>query len=291
MKQKTKDKILTWSVFLPILALVGVFVYGFIGWNFVVSLTDWVGLTPSYNFIGLEQYWSLINDPFFWTSLEHQLLLIGVFVPAALGIGLGLAILLDQKIKAEGVFRNLYLLPFGLSYVVTAVFWMWMYNPTHGTINQLFESIGLESMSVHWLSNPDIIMFSIIIALIWQFAGYTTVIFLAGIKSLPQSQIHAARVGGASGFTLYRKVVIPQLKGSFLSAFVILMIFGLKAFDFIWVLKGATTSSSVLAVRMFEETFAKSKFAYGACYASVLFALVLLIVIPYLYVSYGRGEE
>ncbi|KXA94913.1 ABC transporter permease [candidate division MSBL1 archaeon SCGC-AAA259E19] len=289
MRQERKDQIITWAVFVPILALVAIFVYGFIGWNFLVSLTDWAGLTPSYNIVGFENWTRLFGDPAFYNALENQLLLVGLFVPVTLVLGLFLAILLDRKLKVKGMFRNLYMLPFGLSYVVTAVFWAWMYNPTNGTINELAEMIGLKFLSLNWLGDPEIVMYGIILALIWQFSGYTMVIFLAGIKSLPQSQVDAARVGGASGFTLYRKVVIPQLKGSFLTAFVILMIFALKAFDFIWVLRGSSPSSSVLATRYYVTTFDASQFAYGACFASILFLLVLLIVIPYLYLS--QGEE
>lgn len=288
MRQEKKDKLITWAVFLPILALVIVFVYGFIGWNAVVSLTDWMSLKPTYNFVGLKHYAELFSNPTFITAFKNQLVLILGFVPATLLVGLGLAILLDQKIRAEGGFRTIYMLPFALSYVVTAVFWSWMFNVNVGAINTLLSKIGLGSLGIDWIGDPDVVLFSIIIALVWQFSGYTMLIFLAGIKSLPQSQIYAARVGGASGFDLYRRVVIPQLKGSFLSAFVILMIFGLKAFDFIWVLTsgGPGTSSYVLAVQMYKTTFWKSQFALGAAIATILFLLVLLIAIPYLYITY-----
>jgi glucose/mannose transport system permease protein len=128
---------------------------------------------------------------------------------------------------------------------------------------------------------------------VWQFSGYTMLIFLAGIKSVPESQVMAAEVDGASGFKVYTRIIIPQLKSSVFATFVILMIFSLKAFDFIYVLTGGGpggSSTYVLALLMFSTTFFSDEYAYGAAIATVLFALVMVIIIPYLYLSFRRKE-
>lgn len=289
----SKDKAITFCVFLLIFALIGLFIYGTIGWNFLVSITDWEGLTPSYNIVGFKQYQKLFNNPVFWQSLKNQIKLIILFVPTTLLIGLGMAILLDQKIKAENQFRTLYLLPFALSFVVTATFWAWLYNPESGAINVILEKLNLGFLTSGWVTDPSIVLYSIVLALIWQFSGYTMLILLAGVKSIPESQISAAKIDGASAFDLYGRVVIPQLKGPILSAFVVLMVFALKAFDFIWVLTrgGPGYSSYVLAVEMYKTSFGMTKFALGAAVASILFILVMLIVVPYLYLTYEKKEE
>lgn len=284
----------TLLLLLPSLILVGYFVYGFIGWNAVVSLSDWKGLTPSYNIVGFEHYSDLFRDAVFFTSLWNNVKLFLIFVPATLFMGLFLAVLLDQEIRGEGAFRTIYLLPFALSYVITGTLWSWMFSTEVGVINSLFRSIGLGGLARPWVVNPDITMYCIIPALIWQFSGYTMLIFLAGIKSIPESQIAAAKVDGARGFKLYRHVVIPQLKGPAMGAFVVLTIFALKAFDFIWVLTagGPGYSSFVLPIMYYKYTFDMTLFAQGAAIASILLVLVLLFVTPYLYLTYrGGGGE
>lgn len=291
----TKDRITTSLFLLLSVVLVGYFVYVCIGWNVVVSLSDWKGLTPSYNIVGVDQYLTLLRDTLFLTSLKNNLILIVLFVPGSLFLGIFLAILLDLKVRGEGVFRGIYLLPFALSFVITATLWAWMYNPTSpvGVINTLLERIGLGFLNPGWITDPRIALYSIVLALMWQFSGYSMLIFLAGIRAIPESQIRAAEVDGASGFDIYKRVVIPQLKAPALTAFVVLMVFALKAFDFIYLLTdgGPGTSTYVLALMMFRETFSKNQYAYGSAIATVLFLLALAIVVPYLYFSSRREGE
>ena len=282
----TRETMVNLLFILPSVVLVGYFVYVLIGWNVVVSVSNWKGLTPSYNFVGFGQYVTLFHDPEFIKSLTNNIILILLFVPTSLGLGLLLAILLDSKVRGEGVFRSIYLLPFSLSFVITATLWAWMYNPDVGVINTLLKAIGLGFLQSGWTTDPSIALYCVILAIIWQFSGYTMLIFLAGIKSIPESQIMAAEVDGATGFNLYRRVVIPQLRTSTLSAFVVLMIFALKVFDFIYVLTGggpAADATYVVPLKMFIETFLRTNFAYGAAIATILFLIVLAIVVPYLY--------
>jgi glucose/mannose transport system permease protein len=282
---------------LPSIALVGYFVYVTIGWNVIVSLSAWLELRPDYNFVGLSNYAYIFSQSTFWISLENNLLLILLFVPSSILLGLLLAILLNSKLKVEGVFRTVYLLPFSLSFVITASLWAWMYNPgpPTGVINSLLNRVGLSFLkNITWTNNSSLALYCVIIALVWQFSGYTMLIFLAGIKSIPESQVMAAEVDGASGSRLYTRIIIPQLKSSALAAFVILMVFALKAFDFIFVLTGggpAGTSTYVLPLLMYKTTFGQDFYAYGAAVATVLFVLVMIIVIPYLYMAFRRKES
>jgi glucose/mannose transport system permease protein len=247
---------------------------------------------PSYDFVGLVQYKQLFQDPIFWISIKNNLILILLFVPGAILIGLFLAILLDRKVRFEEGFRTVYALPFALSFVVTATLWAWMYSPSDGVLNTLFDKLHLEFLKSAWITDPKIAIYCVIIALIWQFSGYTMIIYLAGIRSIPTDHYEAAMVDGANPLQLYRYIVIPQLLKPTLSAFVVLMVFSLKAFDFIWILSrgGPGTSTYILAVQMYVETFAKTKFAYGAAIATILLLMALAIVLPYLYWTY-RGEK
>ena len=280
---------------LPSIALVGYFVYVSIGWNVLVSFSGWLQLRPDYSIVGFRNYAYEFSQQIFWISLQNNLLLILLFVPSSILLGLFLAIMLDNKVKAEGVFRTVYLLPFSLSFVITATLWAWMYNPgpPTGVINALLDRIGLSFLKTNWINNPSLALYCVVIALVWQFSGYTMLIFLAGIRSIPESQVMAAEVDGASGFRIYTRIIIPQLKSSVLATFVILMVFALKAFDFIYVLTGggpAGTSTYVLPLLMYTETFGQDYYAYGAAVATVLLVLVMIIIIPYLYMSFRRKE-
>jgi glucose/mannose transport system permease protein len=292
-KRFTRETMVTLLFVLPSLVLVGYFVYALIGWNVLVSLTDWKGLAPSYNIVGFGQYVTLFRDQEFLTSLTNNLILILLFVPSSLALGLFLAILLDSKVRGEGVFRSIYLLPFSLSYVITGTLWLWMYNPKEGVINTLLQKIGLGFLQPGWITDPNIALACVVLAIVWQFSGYTMLIFSAGIKSIPESQVMAAEVDGATGLNLYRRVVIPQLKTSVLSAFVVLMIFALKVFDFIYVLTGGGPgySTYVVSLLMFRDTFRMDQYAYGAAMATLLFLLALVIVVPYLYLSSRREKD
>ena len=288
-----KESVIAILVLLPSVLLVGYFVYASIGWNVVVSLSNWEGLQPSYSIVGFRRYADLLYDSVFWISLKNNLLLILLFVPSSILLGLFLAILLDVKVRAEGVFRTVYLLPFALSFVITASLWAWMYDPEVGVLNILLENVGLGFLKSGWVTDSSIAMYCVILALTWQFSGYTMLVFLAGLRSIPESQVMAAEVDGAYGFSLYRRIMIPQLKSSVLAVFVILMVFALKGFDFIYILTGGGPgySTFVLPLEMFRETFSMTHFAYGAAIATVLFVIVMLIVVPYLYMSSRRREE
>jgi glucose/mannose transport system permease protein len=278
---------------LPSIVAVGYFVYASIGWNVIVSFSDWKGLKPSYNIVGFANYAYIFSQQEFQVSLQNNLILILLFVPSSILLGLFLAILLDSKVRGESVFRTIYLLPFSLSFVITASLWSWMYNLRIGVINTMLNEVGLGFLQPDWIGNSSMALYSIILALIWQFSGYTMLIFLAGIRSIPESQVMAAEVDGARGFSLYSRVIIPQLKSSVLATFVVLMVFALKAFDFIYILTGGAPggySTSVLPLYMFKETFARNHYGYGAAIASVLFILVMIVVVPYLYVSFRRRE-
>jgi glucose/mannose transport system permease protein len=287
------ERFKTLVVILPILLLIFFCFYYCVGWNVFISFTDWEGFIPTRNLVGIRNYQQLFSDSIFWISLKNNLLLILIFVPGVVLLGLVFAILLDQKVRGENFFRTVYLLPFAMSFVVTATLWTWMYSPKEGMINVLLNRAGLKVLARGWITEPEIVMYCIIVALIWQFAGYSIIIFLGGIRSIPDAQTEAARIDGASDLTLYAKIIIPQLKGSFLTAVIVFMCFALKAFDFIWVLNkgGPGYSSHILGVAMYKETFVLDKYAYGASYSSLIFVLSVAIVLPILSQIYGREAK
>ncbi|MFW5937647.1 MAG: carbohydrate ABC transporter permease [Halanaeroarchaeum sp.] len=289
---------------LPSTLLVGLFVYGAIGWNFVLSLTDWSGLRqPTYSSLDFDMYarffgavfeGGLIGGPHtqaYW-AFRNTIVLLVVFTVAALVVGLLLAILVDRNIRFENTFRTIYLLPMSLSFVVTSIFWAWMYNPSTGMINQVLRTIGLDALTQEWIGDPQFKLFAVMFALIWQFSGYAMVVYLAGLRAIPEAQYEAAKVNGASLVKLYWRIIIPQLRASTTSAAVVLMVFALKAFDFLYVMFGTRPgpSADILAMMMYRESFGTTNWAYGSAIAMILFVMALGVIAPYLTVQYRRGE-
>jgi len=280
----------TLLVFLLIFSLAMVFIYGMIGWNVFVSFTGWNGGTPSYNLVGLSNYTKLVQDPLFWGSFLRTLLLFSV-IPISLGIGLFLAILLNQNVKGARIFMIIYLMPFAFSLVVTGVVWGRMFAPSNGAVNTILRAIGLGALTSGWYTQPGTVMLSVIIATVWQFSGYCMLILLAGLRSVSRKKIDAARSKGASTLRIYRDLVFPRLAIPILTAVVVLMIFTLKTFDLIWVMTshgGPGTSAYTLPVMVVVKANYELSIAYGAAAGNVLVALVLLIIIPYLYWIYRK---
>ncbi len=287
-----RDKLIIRFIFIICCALVAYFIYYFIVWNIIVSFTDWEGLIQTSGFIGFENYFRMVNDPIFWIALRNNIVFMIVFIPSSIIIGLFLAILLDQKVRKESVFRTIYLFPYALSFIVTGYLWQWMFIE-EGVINTILDLFGLGFLQQAWVSDPNIAIFSVSLALVWQFSGYVMLIFLAAIRSVPQSHVMAAQIDGASGFKLYSRVIIPQIKTSTFTAFVILMIFALKAFDFIWILTdegGPGWATTILPIMIYRVAFRSNQFAYSAAIATTLLLIVMLIVVPYLYITYRKRK-
>ena len=276
----------------PPFILMGFFVYAAITWNFDLSLTEFSGFgDPDYSNLGIHNYVAMLQDPTFWEATWHTVILLVVFTVACLIIGLALAILLDREIRYGNFFRTIYLLPFALSFIVTAQFWRWMYNVNDGIVNQFVGLFGVGPYN--WLGDPRLVLGSVIFALVWQFSGYTMIIYLAAMRSIPRDHYEAARIDGASTLRMYRRVIIPQLKPALVSASVVLMLFALKAFDFLYAVFGGyrpRQGADILATMMMREGFNNSEWAYSSTIALTLFALSLGIIAPYLYTEYKRGN-
>ena len=296
------DAVRSAPFWLPPFLLVGLFVYGAIIWNVVLSFTDFTGIgEPDYSSLDFENYvtafnggtptWSELTVDPIWNSAINTVVLMVAFAVICLALGLLLAILVDQNIRFENTFRTIYLLPMSLSFVVTAKFWLYMYNVETGLINITLGFIGFGPVEI--VQNPDLKLWAVAFALIWQFSGYAMVVYLAGLRAIPTAHFEAARVDGASTIRMYWRVVIPQLRTATVSALVVLTVFALKAFDFLFSMYSGYQpgpSADILATRMVREAYANQNWAYGSTIAVVLFLMALAIVAPYIYSQYKQGE-
>lgn len=280
----------------PSIVAVGIFVYGFIGWTGFISFTKWNNVLPDYTLVGFKNYRKLFANMRFQIDLNNTLVFTTIFVISCLVIGLLLAILIDQRIKGEGIFRNLFLLPMAVSFIVSGVIWRWLFNPGSiqmGNIgvNQLFEKVGLNFLICGWYTDPDIGIKAVAIAAIWQFSGYTMALYLAGLRGIPLELREAASIDGADQFQIFYHIILPFLRPITFGAIIILGHISLKIFDLIVAMTGSgpAFSCDVPAFFMYDTTFRGNHFAQGASIAIVLLLLVSLLIIPYL-VSTFRKE-
>ncbi|MEM3714757.1 MAG: sugar ABC transporter permease [Nitrososphaeria archaeon] len=278
-----KSTLVSIAFVIPSIFMVGLFVYYFIGWTVVVSFTKWYNIAPNWAFAGLKNYITLFfNDQRFHTDLINNFIFLPVFVIATLIIGFFLAVLLNSGIKFESIFRTIFLLPMAVSLVVSGIIWEWIYNPTNGALAILFQLFHLQP--INWLGSMTFALPAVIIATIWQYAGFTTSIYLAGLRGIPKEVLEAAKLDGAHGLKLYWNVIIPMVQSSTVTGVVMMIQIALQIFDIIWVMTqgGPAFATDMPAVYMYIASFKNGNIAQGAAIAVVIFVLTLIVVIPYL---------
>jgi glucose/mannose transport system permease protein len=286
------DRTLAVAVLVPSVAAVGIFVYGFIGWTGYVSLSNWNSFIRDLSFAGIQNYLTLFDTIRFQIDLRNTLIFTVAFLTACLVIGFLLAVLLDQRVRGEAIFRNIFLFPMAISFIVTGTAWQWLLNPSTG-VNLLFDRLGLGFLQSRWYTDPNIAIFSVVLAATWQLSGFTMAMYLAGLRGIPEELSEAARVDGASDWQLYRHVIVPLLHPVTLSALIVLGHISLKIFDLVFAMTGSgpAFSTDVPGVFMFETTFRGNRFAEGAGIAMLMLVLVAVLIIPYLWYSTRGAVE
>ncbi|NUQ36361.1 MAG: sugar ABC transporter permease [Caldilineales bacterium] len=290
-----KDRILAFALVSPSILAVLIFVYGFIGWSARVSLSNWKGLLPNYEWAGFKNYTDLFADPRFHIDIRNTVIFTVLFVGGCLLLGLALAILVDQNLRGENFFRNLFLFPMAISFIVTGVVWRWLMNPAQGSrmsgLNLLFDNLGLDFLINLWHNTPNWGIAAIAIPAIWQMSGYTMALYLGGLRAIPDAVKEAARVDGASEIQMYRRIILPMLKPITLTAMIILGHISLKVFDLIIAVAGKQVKLDVPAIYMWTTTFDGNFFSRGAAIGIILLFSVAVLVIPYLYYTLRTEVE
>lgn len=290
------ERILSVALLLPSIVAIAIFVYAFIGWSVRASLSKWKGLLPDYTFVGLQQYISLFHDPRFMIDVRNTAVFTVGFISGCIIIGLGLAILLDQKLKGEALFRGIFLFPMSISFIASGVVWGWLMNPATGSritgINLIFQSLGLDFLISKWHTTaPPWGMAFTVIPAVWQLSGFTMALYLGGLRSIPEEVREAARVDGATELQIYRYVILPMLQPVTLSAVIILGHMSLKIFDLIVALGRKDLRLDVPGIYMWTTTFDGTNYAQGAAIGILMLVSVAVLVIPYLIYSMRTEAE
>ncbi len=281
-----KTRLQTWLpklVLSPSLAMVLIFVYGFIIFSVYLSFTD-SRLLPSYGWVGWENYSKLWRLSHWEISLTNMGVFAALYISICTVLGLGLAIFLDQKVRAEGVIRTIYLYPMALSFIVTGTAWKWFLDPGIG-IENVLQTWGWTTFEFDWIKNRDFAIYTVVLAAVWQTSGFVMAMFLAGLRGIDNEILKAAQMDGASNWNLYRRIIIPQLRPAFLSAFVILSHLAIKTFDLVIALTGGGPgrATELPATFMYSYTFSRNQMGIGAASATIMLMTIAAIMIPYLY--------
>jgi glucose/mannose transport system permease protein len=270
----------------PSIVLVLVFVYGLIGWNVKVSLSDWRTAAQTSGWAGLAAYRDLNVDPAWDQDLRHILIFTATFIIGALLIGLTLAFLLEKGVKGEGVFRAVYLFPMAISFIAAGVVWRWLMNPAPGDratgLNVVFDKLHVGFLANQWYLGIDWGMAAMAMPAIWALAGYVMALYLAGFRGVPEELREAARMDGASELRVYRHVVFPHLRPVTLSALIILGHISIKVFDLIVAIGGKQLVTQTPAVYMWIQIYDARDYAKGAAIATLLLLGISFLIVPYL---------
>ncbi len=284
------DRWLPKLVLSPTLAASLVFVYGFILITIALSFTE-SRMLPNWEWAGVERYVELFDNDRWWVAAKNLAIFGSLFIGFSLAIGLLIAIFLDQKIRGEGFLRAIYLYPMALSFIVSGTAWKWMLNPGLG-LEHLVQSWGFTNFTFDWLVDPEKAIYTVVIAGVWQSAGFAMALFLAGLRGVDSEIIKAAQVDGASMPTIYRRIIIPTLRPVFFSVTLILAHIAIKSFDLVMALTGGGpgTSTDVPAIFMYQFSFSRGQLGVGAASAVMMLMIIIAVMVPLMYAEAKSGE-
>ncbi len=265
----------------PSLLLVGVCVYGFIAFTFYLSFTAST-ILPNMTLAGGENYARLFSLSTFFSSLGNLGLFATLYIVISMALGMTLAILIDQRIRAESIFRSIFLYPMALSFIVTGTAWKWLLDPSIG-LERTVHLMGFESFTFNWIKDGDMAIYTVVIAAVWQTSGFVMALFLAGLRGIDNEVLNAARVDGAKSWRIYTRIIIPQLGPSFISSFVILAHMAIKSYDLVIALTGGGPGRATWlpSVFMYQYTFTRNEMAVGAASAVIMLIGIAVVVVPY----------
>ncbi len=294
MKIKPKQllrQLITWTALLPMATTVLVAYLGTVLWSLRVSMSN-SRTFPSDDFVGLAQFERLFDNERWILSLQNLALYGVLFILACMTIGFLLAVFIDQKVMAEGALRTVFLYPYAMSFVATGLVWQWMLNPGNG-IQQAVRLMGYPDFTFDWIIDQDMVMYTIVIATVWQASGLVMALLLAGLRGIDEEIWKAARIDGIPTWRVYLSIVLPMLGPSVATVFVLLSTAVIKLFDAVAAMTqgGPGTASEVPAKFIMDYLFGRANIALASAASIVMLLTVLALLAPLLYVRSRSNRQ
>jgi len=274
-----KNDLIAYSFLLPNFLGFLIFTLVPIGFSFVLALMEWDGANEI-KFVGWDNFLALPGDETFRISLVNTLYYVVGVVPLTLVCSLGLAVLLNGKLRGRNVFRSILFFPYVASLVAVAVIWNMIFHPTMGPVNFLLYSLGVQKLP-GWSASVDWAMPTVILASIWKGMGYFMIIYLAALQGVPKYLYEAAEIDGANAWKKFRKITVPMLTPATFFVVMMLTINSFKVFDLIYVMTGGGPgrATNVLVYAIYNAAFIQFQFGYSSAIAIVLFVIVLAVTL------------
>lgn len=240
-----------------------------------LSLFKWDLLSQPV-FVGLANFRTLASDAAFWQAFRNTITFIVGYIPLVTAAGLGVALVLNQRLRFQAFFRTAFFLPVISSWVAVALIWQWLFNPLYGVVNHLLSLVGIAGPA--WLYDPHWAMPAVILASVWKDLGFVAVLYLAGLQALPPDYYEAANLDGATLWQQFRHVTLPLLTPTTFFVVIISLINSFQVFDQVFVMTGGgpAGATSVLVEQIYRNAFRYGKMGYASAMSWVLFALVFL---------------
>jgi raffinose/stachyose/melibiose transport system permease protein len=257
------------------------------------SLTSWDGMAAHKEFIGIKNYINIFKDQYTLTATKNTLIYTFIVTLFSNIIGLALALMLEERLRINKLFRTVFFVPAVLSPVIAAFIWKYMYSPSSGVINSLLSAAGMEALTRDWLGNPNIALASVMIVPLWQWGGNVMIVYLAGLMNIPEEYHESAKIDGASYFLRFIHITLPGLKPAIVFNIIISTIGSFKTFDFIFILTygGPGFATEVLTLQIYKYMLYTSRFGYGSAVAVMLTLFIILFTLIELKILTKNGEE
>ncbi|MFQ5795685.1 MAG: carbohydrate ABC transporter permease [Candidatus Bipolaricaulia bacterium] len=267
---------------LPAFVILGTFTFYPVYRSFALSLFDWDFINPIKRFIGLGNYRELLQDELFWKSLWNTVYYVLGSVVPTMALALGVAVLLNARIKGRSIFRTSFFIAYITPTVAATLVFRWIYDRDFGLVNYFLGRVGIGP--IDWLNSPEFTMPAVILLSIWKYIGFQIVIFLAGLQNIDRQFYDAAKVDGASSWQLFRRITLPLLSPTIFFVLIISSIGAFKVFDEIYVLfpggrGGPLNSSMTIVVYLFQKAFGEWRMGYASAAAYVLFFIIFILTL------------